>query len=114
VLYFLLVSTSLRNEILRDRPPPPTDDPVLLEQRRRIARALVDADPEVRKEYVEEGELHMLVHQFERRLERALRAEEHRTARERLVQLGPERLGDVVVDLSAEALDAWLATPDAT
>jgi hypothetical protein len=114
VLHFLPVSNSLRDEILRYLPPPPTDDPVLLDQRRHIARALVDSDPEVRKGYVEEGKMQMLVHQFERRLGRTLSAEEHRTLAARLGQLGPDRLGDVVVDLPSETLAAWLATPDAT
>lgn len=114
VLHFLPVKTLLREEILRYLPPPPTDDPVLREQRRDVARALVDSDPEMRRAYVEEGELRTLVHQFERRLQRTLRPEEHRTLRERLTALGPDRLGDVVIDSSAEALAAWLIAPNAT
>jgi hypothetical protein len=61
-----------------------------------------------------EGELRTLVHQFERRLGRSLRTEEHRTLRTRVVQLGSDRLGDVVMDLPSETLAAWLAAPDAT
>ncbi len=32
----------------------------------------------------------------------------------RLDTLGPDRIGDVVLDLERDALAAWLADPDAT
>ncbi|MEZ4410062.1 MAG: hypothetical protein R3A52_26840 [Polyangiales bacterium] len=54
-----------------------------------------------------------IVHQFERRLARPLAAFETQRLRERLVTLGPERLGDVVIDLDPAALAAWLADADA-
>lgn len=54
-----------------------------------------------------------LVRQFERRLGRALTADERATLRARLATHGPERLGDVVLDLAPDALAAWLADIDA-
>jgi hypothetical protein len=53
----------------------------------------------------------LIVHQFERRLGRPLTAPEHDTLAQRLHTVGPERLGDVVLDLSPDALAAWLAAP---
>ena len=50
---------------------------------------------------------------FSRRLGRGLTTDEHRTLAARLDTLGPARLGDVVLDLDAPALDAWLRDPDA-
>ena len=122
VLQSLPVSTLVHQQIIQSlRSPPPTDDPVLLEQRRDVTRFLVDLDPALRRGYVEEGvtegvtdgELRVVAHQFDRKLGRALRDEERYTLRERLHRLGPDRLGDVVVDLPAEDLAAWLVTPDA-
>jgi hypothetical protein len=55
-----------------------------------------------------------LAHLFERRLARALSSAERGVLVRRLDTLGPERLGDLVVDLSPEALAAWLAAPDAS
>ncbi len=56
---------------------------------------------------------HALEHQFERRLHRALTDSERDTLRVRLTSLGPERLGDVVLDLDGDALAAWIADPSA-
>jgi hypothetical protein len=52
--------------------------------------------------------LGVLVHQFERRLGRALTEAERVRLGKRLGTLGPERVGDVVLDLSPEELSAWL------
>lgn len=60
-----------------------------------------------------EGWLAPLAHQFERRLGRRLREDERALLQERTQALGPDRVGDVVLDLSADALAAWLADPDA-
>jgi hypothetical protein len=50
-----------------------------------------------------------LAHQFERRLGRPLAADEQARLAERLRKEGPEKVGDVVLDLSADELCAWLA-----
>lgn len=50
-----------------------------------------------------------LVRVFERRLGRAMTERERRRIAKRMSKDGPEKLGDVVVDLSAEQLVAWLA-----
>jgi hypothetical protein len=55
-----------------------------------------------------------LAHVIERRLARPLDSAERGALIRRLDTLGPERLGDLVLDLSAEALGAWLAAPDAS
>jgi hypothetical protein len=55
-----------------------------------------------------------LAHQFERRLARALTSAERGVLVRRLGTLGPERLGDLVLDFTPEALAAWLAAPDAS
>jgi hypothetical protein len=54
-----------------------------------------------------------MVHQFSRRLGRPLTDAERVTLNTRLDALGPERIGDVVLDLATDALAAWLADPDA-
>jgi hypothetical protein len=75
---------------------------------------LMGAYPEVRAEVVATEIEKGLAHLFERRLNRPLADEEHQVLRERLARLGANRLGDVVLDLSAEALATWLANPTAT
>lgn len=54
-----------------------------------------------------------LVRQFGRKLGRPLDEAERATLRARLVTHGPDRLGDVVLDLGASELDAWLHDPAA-
>lgn len=60
----------------------------------------------------EEG-LRPLERQFERRLSRPLTAAERSVLLERFSSVGPDRLGDVVLDLDPAALSAWLADPAA-
>jgi hypothetical protein len=57
--------------------------------------------------------LEPLVHQFTRKLGRPLTDRQRATLLRRLDTLGPDRLGDVVLDLDAPALAAWLADPKA-
>jgi hypothetical protein len=54
-----------------------------------------------------------LVRQFERRLGRALAEGERTALGKRLATLGPDRLGDVVLDLAPQELASWLADPNA-
>ena len=51
---------------------------------------------------------------YERRLGRALRPDESATLLVRLDTLGAARIGDVVLDLEADALARWIAAPDAS
>ncbi len=53
-----------------------------------------------------------LAHLLERRLARALTSDERSVLVRRLDALGPERLGDIVLDFTPDALAAWLAAPD--
>ncbi|WP_437593049.1 hypothetical protein [Sorangium sp. So ce1000] len=66
------------------------------------------------KEGLEKGlekGLALLAHQVERRLGRPLTAEERSRLFERLHAEGPEKVGDVVLDLSADDLSMWLTAP---
>ena len=54
-----------------------------------------------------------LLRQFSRRLDRALTDDERAVVTVRLNTLGADRLGDVILDLSALDLSAWLADPAA-
>lgn len=95
-------------------------DPDICARRLNLTKMMLRVFPEAGEDLIKEGiekgiehELMTLTHLFERRLNRALTAEEHRALRERFTRLSPNRLGDVVLDLSAEALAAWLADPHA-
>lgn len=94
--------------------PDPTDDAEIQERRNMIARAWLETvSPKVKQELIDAGVergLAPLQHQFERKLGRSLTTEEHTTLRERLAALGPDKLGDVVLDLDREALAAWLGS----
>jgi hypothetical protein len=59
------------------------------------------------------GEKRLLLRQIQRRLGRDLADAEKATLSKRLTKLGSDRLGNVVLDLSAQELDAWLADPNA-
>ncbi|HEU4411483.1 MAG TPA: hypothetical protein VFS43_39930 [Polyangiaceae bacterium] len=126
MVQFLPMTPALREEILRDFPE--TDDPEVRERQRHIVRVLLEKDPEAGRPLVEQGiergieqgiergreqALAPLVRLFERRLGRALLEPERGELLARLGRLGPERLGDVVLDLAPEALAAWLADPNA-
>lgn len=89
-----------------------TDEPEIRARQRRIFRNIMNADPELREEMVKEG-LAPLLHQLERKLGRRLDGDEHRLLLEHLSRVGPDRLGDVVLDLDTAALAAWLADPAA-
>ena len=90
-----------------------SDDPA--EQHRirmELIRVLLQLEPEAANDLVERG-MAPLLRQCERKLSRPLTDEEHVEIVRRLDTLGPERLGDVVLDLDAGALKAWLADPHA-
>jgi hypothetical protein len=65
-----------------------------------------------RKKGLKKG-LAPLVCLFQRKLDRPLSTEERATLVRRLDTHGPDRLGNVVIDLDAPVLAAWLADPDA-
>lgn len=56
-----------------------------------------------------EGMETLVARQIERRLQRSLAAAERATLHGRVVALGAEHVGDLVIDLSPDALAAWLA-----
>jgi hypothetical protein len=78
-----------------------------------VLRRWLRLAPEAADEAVQQGVQQSLRHQFERRLGRRLDAAEQSVLRQRLATLGGDRLGDVVLDLDAGALAAWLADPAA-
>ena len=57
--------------------------------------------------------LRPLMRLVERRLGRALTETERDSLAARFDIVGPDRLGDVVLDLDSSALEAWIADPDA-
>ena len=61
----------------------------------------------------DEGREEALVRLFERKLTRPLGADERTRLVERLARLGPDRLGDMLLDLDPPRLAAWLADPSA-
>jgi hypothetical protein len=66
-----------------------------------------------REQGIKEGLLQGLQRQFARRLGRPLTEAETATLLARFDTVGPDRLGDVVLDLTPDALGAWLTDPDA-
>ena len=69
-----------------------------------------------RDEALDEGRdegLRPLIHLYERRIGRALTATERAGLVARLGELGPERVGDAVLDLSPDGLANWLVEPQA-
>jgi hypothetical protein len=112
MLQILPMPMSVQEEFLRYLPP--TDDPEIEERGRNLARLMLKKYPDVRNEIVEEGSLKLLHDQAEHRLGRTLSTEERRVLNGRVAQLGANRIGNVVLDLSPEALAAWLADPEAT
>jgi hypothetical protein len=86
----------------------------ILEARPDVRRAL--AARLGRQKGLEQGReqgLAMLHRQFTRKLGRRLLAKEKDLLSTRLDKLGPNRLGDVVLDLTPARLEAWLANPRA-
>ena len=59
------------------------------------------------------GEQKTIVRFYEKRLGRALTADERATLIERISTLGFDRVDDVIFGLSSEALAAWLHNPEA-
>ena len=62
---------------------------------------------------IQQGIQQGLQRQFARRLGRPLTEGETATLLARFDTVGPDRLGDVVLDLTPDALGAWLSDPDA-
>ncbi|WP_437677263.1 hypothetical protein [Sorangium sp. So ce131] len=72
-----------------------------------------EARREVLEERIKEGEISVIARQFERKLGRSLAEVEHAVLAERFDRLGLDRLDDVRLELSADALAAWLTDPAA-
>ncbi|AUX45003.1 hypothetical protein SOCE26_064820 [Sorangium cellulosum] len=67
----------------------------------------------LRDEGLKEGQIQALTRQFEKKLGRPLAEAERSVLAERFDRLGLDRLDDVRLELSADALAAWLADPAA-
>lgn len=74
---------------------------------------LLQLEDRGRQRWLMQGQVSLLVHQFERRIARPLTEAERATVRERFDSVGPSRLGDVVLDMRPAELSAWLSDPDA-
>jgi hypothetical protein len=129
LLVRLLGRGAVLNHALRDLLDLPHDSweraaafPVLARLRFELPREPYDRTPEEEELAVtsqqiletlhREGAAKAFAHLFERRLGRALREDERARLHERTETLGPDRLGDLVLDLSVEELAAWLADPN--
>ncbi|WP_437307407.1 hypothetical protein [Sorangium sp. So ce388] len=66
------------------------------------------------KEGFKEGQMRTLARQLEKKLGRPLAEAERSVLAERLERLGPDRLDDVILELPAGTLAAWLADPAAS
>jgi hypothetical protein len=77
------------------------------ERMRSAMREVLAYDPSLGDPFVARG-LGPLEHQFARKLRRTLTPDEHVTLLRRLDTHGAARLGDVVLDLDADALGTWL------
>jgi hypothetical protein len=80
---------------------------------RDVVRSLLPAELVMQnwifKEGREKGHLDLLAHQFERRLARSLTEDERGRLAGRLRAEGPERLSDLILELSTVELSTWLA-----
>jgi hypothetical protein len=78
------------------------------------AQEIVESiEKKARNEGQNEGRQQTLFHLFARKLGRGLTEDEQASIRRRLALVGPDRVGDVALDLEPEALAAWLADRDA-
>lgn len=91
----------------------PTDPEEQRHIHAEVLRRWLRLCPEAADEAVQQGALQPLQHLFERRLSRRLSPSEQPVLRQRLATLGADRLGDVVLDMDAATLSAWLADPAA-
>lgn len=85
----------------------------LLEEEEELMQTGQELVEAIRNEGRRAGLQSSLHHLFVRKLARPLTEEERAAIALRLDTLGPDRLGDAVLDLDAEALAAWLADPAA-
>jgi hypothetical protein len=91
----------------------PEEEEAYYQRGLEIAHIVLEKFPEAAREIRDDATLRPLEHQFARRLGRALTPADHATLMRRLGTHGPDRLGDVVLDLDPAALERWLTGPDA-
>lgn len=91
-----------------------------LRRKRRFAETMAevtgleeDLRQEGRQQGEQEGQKKTLMHQFEKRLARPITQDELAQLQEKLGRLGAERISDVVLELSKDALASWLSDPAA-
>jgi hypothetical protein len=84
----------------------------LTEVRKWAAELEREGRQEGLKKGLKEGR-QLLLRQVSRRLGRPLTVAEEATLLSRFDRVGPDRLGDVVLDFTPAELAAWLADPDA-
>jgi hypothetical protein len=82
-------------------------------RREGLKEGLAEGLKEGLAEGLKEGQIRALARQFEKKLGRPLSGAERSVLAERFDRLGLDRLDDVRLELSADALAAWLAEPAA-
>ncbi|HWU88749.1 MAG TPA: hypothetical protein VN253_15890 [Kofleriaceae bacterium] len=100
----------LRFELPQDPDDRTAEEEELAVTSQKIVEAL---QREATEKGMAKGAADLAAHQLERRLGRGLREDERARLRERTETLGPDRLGDLVLDLPVDELAAWLADPNA-
>jgi predicted transposase YdaD len=88
-------------------------DAVMTEAERLRAEGRKQGRKQGREQGREQG-LAPLLRLYERRLDRTITKAEKAVLSKRLSTLGPDRLGDVVLDMTPQNLAHWLADPNAT
>lgn len=83
-----------------------------LRRKRRLAETMAEITG-LQGELVQEGQKKTLTHQFEKRLARPLSEAESLQLSEKIVRLGADRVSDVVLELTKDALALWLSDPAA-
>ena len=90
-------------------------EPVIIEDLVKYGHDLGEAKGKIEGKLEGKAEgLLPLIRLFERKIKQPLSSEARKTLQARLTTLGPDRLGDVALDLDGPALQAWLDDPQAS
>ena len=81
--------------------------------KQRRKQELSQLEREAEELAVRRGQLQMMACFFKVRLGRHLTEAEHATLAEQFDRIGEGRVGEIVLSLSPEALEAWLTDPEA-
>jgi hypothetical protein len=89
-------------------------EPLHATEDRQLALDKQTAYGQVLADVRREGQIQLVLRQFAKRLQRELTTAERTALLAHIARLGPERVGDLVIERAPEALLAWLNTPEAS